>query len=219
MRTQDPERDGRWCEEHHRHECRRQRSRGRGECHGPAVNGLDVCRMHGGQRAEVLKAKGAAITAWSALAGEATVTSTDAVLGMLQMSWLRAHMYAHLLERQVGDAQEQGEDNWSDDPGIGPGTGLIGHTRGASAGVGVYVTGEAVRGLAQLEAAERDRVVKCAKTAHDMGIADEQVRLIDTYATQVTGLITRILEGLELTPEQQRKVPTIVPRELSRMAG
>lgn len=38
----------RWCEQHKRSECTRPRSRGRGTCHGPAVLGLDRCRMHAG---------------------------------------------------------------------------------------------------------------------------------------------------------------------------
>ena len=175
--------------------------------------------MHGGQSGEVLKAKGAAITAWSALAGEPTVSSTDAVLGMLQVSWLRAHMLGDLLRQQVGDAQGDGDGGWRGDPDIGAGAGFIGHTHGAVKDIGVYVTGEAVRGLASLEAAERDRVVKFAKTAHDMGIAEEQVRILDTYAAQVTGLINRILDGLGLTPEQRQLVSTVVPRELMRLAG
>lgn len=173
--------------------------------------------MHGGQSGEVLKAKGQAMTAWSALAGEPTVSSTDAVLGMLQVSWLRAHMLGDLLRQQVEAVQ--GEDAGGGDPNIGKGAGFIGHTHGASPSIGVYVTGEAVRGLTQLEAQERERCVKFAKTAHDMGIADAQVRILDDYASQVTGLINRILDGLELTPAQRQLVGVVVPRELMRLAG
>ncbi|WP_326829692.1 hypothetical protein OIE13_06020 [Streptosporangium sp. NBC_01810] len=171
------------------------------------------------------------------------MTSTEAVLGMLQMSWLRVHMYAGLLEQQVADEQAarevgdraveldvveghegEGEDDWSvtesvrrDD--VGPGAGLIGHTRSGVKGIGIFTTGEAVRGLAQLEAAERDRVVKYAKTAHDMGIAEKTVQLIDDHASELAGLISRILDGLELNPAQRQLVGTVVPRELMRLAG
>lgn len=37
---------GRYCDEHARWECTRERSRGRGCCHGPAVAGTPACRMH-----------------------------------------------------------------------------------------------------------------------------------------------------------------------------
>ena len=38
----------RWCDQHERWECTKQRSRGRGTCHGPSTDGTDMCRMHGG---------------------------------------------------------------------------------------------------------------------------------------------------------------------------
>lgn len=237
MRPVDPMQPGRWCEEHARYDCTRQRKRG-GDCHGPAITGLDSCRMHAGVTGEVAKAQGAAITAWSALAGSPTVTSTDAVLGMLQMSWLRVHMYAGLLEQQVTAEQAvreaggrpvelvieetEDDDDWSESvrrDDVGPGVGLIGHTRSGVKGIGIFSTGEAPRGLALLEAQERDRVVKFAKVAHDMGIADAQVRILDEYASQVSGLITRILDGLELNPAQRQLVSVVVPRELMRLAG
>jgi P27 family predicted phage terminase small subunit len=39
---------GRWCDEHERWECTRNRSRGRGPCHGPSVLGMTACRAHAG---------------------------------------------------------------------------------------------------------------------------------------------------------------------------
>lgn len=211
---------GRWCEEHARWECTKPRKRG-GPCHGYRIVGLDACRMHAGQRGEVAKAKGAAITAFSALAGTATVTTTDAVLGMLQMSWLRVHMYAQLLERQVGDAQAAelaagaGGDDRDD---VGPGTGLVGHTFGAVKDVGIYATGEAVRGLALLEAQERDRCVRYAKTAHDMGIAEAQVALAEAQGAMLAGVLGRVLDRLDLTDEQRVLAGSVVPEELRAVA-
>jgi len=49
--TVTPIRPGRWCEEHKRYECTRQRKDGRGPCHGSAVTGSDRCRMHLGTEA------------------------------------------------------------------------------------------------------------------------------------------------------------------------
>ena len=42
---------GRWCEQHKRHECTRQRKGKRGACHGPVVTGGSACRMHLGKEA------------------------------------------------------------------------------------------------------------------------------------------------------------------------
>lgn len=190
----------RWCDDHQRWECTKRSKRRPGDhCHASAIRGTAVCRNHGGQSTELLKAKGEAITAWSALSGQPVISHTDAVLGMLQMSWLRAHLYAQLLEQQFTDAQQPGDGQGSgggEEPGLGPGAGLIGHTRGASPSVGVYITGETIRALTSLEAAERDRVVRYAKTAHDMGIAEAQVRIAEQTGLQLAEVIRRTADAL-----------------------
>ncbi|MEV4179916.1 hypothetical protein AB0J28_00535 [Streptosporangium canum] len=211
-RSTDPTRPGRWCPDHGKQECAKNR-KGGGICHGAAISGLDACRMHAGQRADVARAKGEALSAWRAVPGHVEVSPADAVMAMLQMSWARVHVYASLLERQVADAER-------DDPrGTGQGEGLIGHTRSASADVGVYETGEAVRGLAQLEAAERDRCVRFAKTAHDMGIADREIRLAEGQGMLLAQAISRILDALDLTAGQRARVPEVVPGVLLAIGG
>jgi hypothetical protein len=50
--TVTPMRPGRWCEQHQRYECTRQRKENRGHCHGAAVTGSDRCRMHLGEQAQ-----------------------------------------------------------------------------------------------------------------------------------------------------------------------
>lgn len=186
--------------------------------------------MHGGQKGEVLKAKGEAITAWSAAGGTPTVNASEVVLRVLEMTWFRANLLAGLLQQQfeaeqaargeamVVAAEEDGtpEGAVARRGDVGPGAGLIGHTRSAAPGVGVYVTGEALRGLAQMEERERQNAVKFAKTAHDMGIAEEHLRLVETHTAELAGLIGRILDGLDLTPAQRQLVAVVVPRELTR---
>lgn len=226
-RPTDPARGGAtWCDEHNRWECtkRVKASRGGGRCHGPAIIGLDACRMHVGKRADLARAQGEAISAWSAVAAVATIVPAEAVLGMLQMAWLRVHVYAGLLEQQVSEAQADGPDDGDPfrdggAPGVGHGAGLIGNTYSGVKDIGIFATGEAIRGLAQLEAAERDRCVKYAKTAHDMGIADRQIKLAEEQGAVLAGVIGRILDALDLSPEQRELVPVIVPQELRRAAG
>lgn len=44
--TVTPMHPGRWCDEHQRYECTRQRKNNRGPCHGSPVAGHEKCRMH-----------------------------------------------------------------------------------------------------------------------------------------------------------------------------
>jgi hypothetical protein len=212
-----------WCEEHRRWECSKNSQRHAGRCHASAIRGTDACRNHAGKPTSLAKAQGEAVTAWSALSGTPAVSATEAVLGMLQMSWLRAHLYAALLEQQVEQAQADGEDDL-DGPGlgaggVGKGAGLVGHTYGAVKDIGVYASGEAVRGLAMLEAQERDRCVRFAKTAHDMGIAEQQVRIAEHQGELLAEAIRRILAALDLSAEQQSRVPQVVPGVLRAIAS
>jgi hypothetical protein len=252
---------GRWCEQHERYECTK-RGKGGVTCHGSRIEGIDACRMHAGQKGALAKARGEAVTAWSALSGKPVISHTEAVLGMLQMSWLRVHLYAGLLEQQVTAAQEAAVREPADAevraavgaaygvdvddtpgqgaPPVGPGTGLIGHTFSGVKDIGIFATGEAIRGLTQLEAAERDRCVKYAKTAHDMGIAEREVHLAEQQGQLLAGVVGRVAdallaavvallsggtdEAIRVAAELVRQawpgwVTEIVPRELRAAAG
>lgn len=214
-RMSEPNRMGAvWCEGHQRWECSKRSKRSQTRCHAVALTGLDACFSHSGKRRDVAKAQGEAVTAWSALSGKPVVSHTEAVLGMLQMSWLRVHLYAGLLEQQVTAAQAEA----ARDPAIqaaaaeafvrglveqeagarpvGPGVGLIGHTYSGVKDIGIFATGEALRGLTQLEAQERDRCVKYAKTAHDMGIAEREVKLAEQQGQLLAGVVGRVADGL-----------------------
>jgi len=221
----------RWCEEHGgvqgqdhgRLECTKTRSRGRGLCHAPAIRGTDACRIHGGVTRKVAKAKGeAVITAWSALGQPASGQNLDsgmAVLGMLQMTWLRAAAYGELLRRQVateGGATDPGLFNPTDEELKG--TGLIGYKYGAAGKDGnIFAQNEEIRALVALEASERDRVVKFAKTAHDMGISDRLTSLAERWGDVVVTRIMIVLDALELTPEQEAQVPALIQAHLGQI--
>ena len=56
---------------------------------------------------------------------------------------------------------------------------LVGNTYGAAKDVGVCVTGEAIRGPADLEAKERDRCASFATKAIAAGLAERTVRVAE----------------------------------------
>lgn len=193
-----------WCDDHNRWECSKKSKRRPGDrCHATPPRGTNACRIHGGQKIDVLRAKGEALSAWTAEIGQTAVTPAEAVMAMLQMSWARVHVYARFLRDQV-EADEAG--------------GLVGRTSAAAAGVGVYESGDSIRALAKLEADERDRCVRFAKAAHDMGIADREIRLAEQQGALLAGAISQILDRLELTATQRALVPSVVPTVLRGIA-
>lgn len=215
----------RWCDDHAMWECTKQRSRGRGECHGPAITGTNACRMHIGVPVAVARSQAQAaqaITAFQVLTGVPSLDPGRAVLGMLQMSWLRVHLYAGLLEDQVQTAREAAELNGGgftdgaaeDQPAAEGVAGLIGYTFAADKQAGIFAAGEAQRALVQLEAQERDRCVRYAKTAHDMGIAEREVRLAEQQGQLLASVIRNVLGDLDLSEEQQERVPRVVQARL-----
>lgn len=215
--------NAKWCREHERLECTKNRSRGRGPCHQAAVRGVDACYTHGGHRLDVLKAKGEArITAWTAIGKPATGQPLDsgmAVLGVLQMTWLRLNAYSELLRQQVvTEAPPEPDQDGFDPEGDPRASGLIGYKYGAAGKDGnIYAVSEEVRALVALEAQERDRVVKYAKTAHDMGISERLTNLAEKWGDVVATRITLILAALELSAEQEAKVPALIQAHLGQI--
>lgn len=227
----------RWCTDDHakrgqyahaggRLECIHRRIRTGDQCHGPATRGTNSCFHHAGMKKERAHVMGKArITAWTAekaRAGEPTVDPGLAVLGMLQQSWLRAGVYGRLLRQQVEQERRQRESLAAEMMGIGdgaatqPGTeGLIGHKWAAAGQDGaLFKQSEEIRALAYLEAQERDRVVKFAKVAHDMKIGDRMASMAEQWGDSVATSVIALLDGLQLTPEQQAMVPMLVQSHL-----
>jgi len=213
-----------WCDkpEHMRLECTGQRRRGMGRCHGPAIRGTPHCKLHGGVKREVALAKGQArITAWTAIGepdGGKHLDAGMAVLGMLQMTWLRAAAYGDLLRRQVESELPTPDPEGFNPEHIVKSDGLVGYRYGAAGKDGhIYAVSEEARALVALEAAERDRVVKFAKTAHDMGISDRITSLAERWGDVVVTRIMVLLEALDLTPEQEDRVPALIQAHLGQI--
>lgn len=206
----------RYCEDHRRLECTKKRSRGRGPCHQAAVRGTNACRMHSGYSGAVQRVQGEArISAWNPISGgpPPTVDASSAVLSVLQMSYLRLGVYSDLLRRQIVTEGERADDPGTEDEPTA--SGLIGYRYGAAGKDGiVYVQSEEVRALVVLEAAERDRVVKYAKTAHDMGISDKLTAMAEQWGDIIVMRLMKIIDALGLTAAQAALVPDLVQLHL-----
>jgi hypothetical protein len=206
------------CEQHRRNECTSIRSYGRGPCHGIAIRGTSKCRVHSGVSLKQAKAQGEArITAWHAFGAPATIDYRMAVLGVLQMTCLRLATYGELLRRQVAAEGEDTEPltDQNADGELADAGGLIGHRYGMGGKDGIlYRQTEEVRALVSLEAAERDRVVKFAKTAHDMGISDRLTNLAERWGDIVASRMAAMLGDLNLSPEQALLVPELISKHL-----
>lgn len=62
--------------------------------------------------------------------------------------------------------------------------------------------------------AARDRLVTVAATALKAGVEERRVRLAENHGALIAAAVHQILTGLQLTPEQQDLVPTVVPNAL-----
>ena len=201
-----PAGDARWCPDHGRLECVHQRSRGRGQCHGPAIKGTESCRAHIGMT--VAEARRVVLTAWAAVPDDQGISPMAAVAGQLNLSWRRAQLLGGELRRQVEAA------------GGGDGGGLVGYVYSASAAAdGIYPASEAVRALVKLEAEERERCVRFAAAAHAMGLQEHQVSVAREVGGALVQVLTGILDDLELDDRQRALVGTVVPARLRALPG
>ncbi|WP_435744947.1 hypothetical protein [Nocardioides sp. SYSU DS0663] len=201
MRADDPmSRSGaRWCPEHDRWECAAKKP----DHHASAVRGMAMCRHHVGKELDLARTQGEAnLLAWSSEAASrssaAALDPGQVVMDQLRVAVLRADIYGELLRIQVA-----GEDV----------DGLVGATYAVGREGTRVETGERVRGLAALEAEWRDRVVRFAKAAHDMGIAERVVELEQQRAELVTGAFLAAIDALGLVPgERSRAIEVFLDR-------
>jgi hypothetical protein len=198
-----------------------------------------VCRYHGGG-AQQVKAKAAVraeLLGWGL--GDTTVDPGEVLLRLVTQSAARAEMYARLLE-EAYDAAERlkqahaagtldlGEDNEMSETArrdldrifnTGGVAALVGNTYGAAKDVGVYVTGEAIRGLADLEAKERDRCATFASKAVAAGLAERTVRIAERQGQLMVEMVQAALREVDLSPEQASAFKAALARQARELAG
>ena len=168
-------------------------------CKNRAIEGATVCRLHGANKKVRAKAAvRAELHHWGL--DDELVDPGETLLRLLSQSVRRAERYAAELEAMVAESPSLKE-------------ALVGDAWGEHG-----KTGEYIRGLAQLEAQERDRAANFATKAIAAGIAERQVRIAEQQGALIAGASKAILGRLNLSPEQQAVAGTVVGEELLELS-
>lgn len=174
-------------------------------CKRPAVKGALICTSHGGKAPQVLaKAKvRAELESWGL--GDTTLDPGEVLLRLVSQAAVRAEVYATEVAR-MADEHGLHDALVGDQLVMEPQTGKL------------HKVAEYVRGLASLEAAERDRCARFAEKAIAAGLAERQVRLAERTGALIEQVLTAAFADLELTDEQRSAAPDAIRRALAVVA-
>jgi hypothetical protein len=195
------------------------------QCRNKAIPGGAVCRFHGGASPHVASKAAIRAEVWNWGLGDTTSIPARFSSASSPEAPARAERYAMLLEeayeaaerlKQAHDAGVQIEapgDELADTAetarsdldrifNTGGVAALVGNTYGAAKDVGVYVTGEAIRGLADLEAKERERCANFASKAVTAGLAERTVWVAEHQGQLMVERVQAALREVDLSPEQ-----------------
>jgi hypothetical protein len=194
------------------------------QCKRKAIPGGMVCRYHGG--AQQVKAKAAVraeLLGWGL--GDSTVDPGEVPFGSspsqplersvtpccsrrrtkLQNALKQAHDAGAQIEAlgdELADTAETARRDLDRIFNTGGVAALVGNTYGAAKDVGVYVTGEAIRGLADLEAKERERCASFASKAVAAGLAERTVRVAERQGQWMVEMVQAALREVDLSPKE-----------------
>lgn len=181
------------------------------QCKAWAVPGALVCRHHGGRAPQVQRkaaenlAAEAARRAATQLAVPIDTTPEQALIDEVKRTAGMVAFYQARVEEVDGLNRED----------------LVwGMTKQDMSGEFPGPTYEAAPNMwLQLWNQERDRLVRVAAAAIKAGIEERRVKLAEQEGALVAAVIRRILDSLNLTPEQSALVPVIVPKELRALTA
>lgn len=213
-------------------------------CKNDPISGAKVCRMHGG-KAKQVAAKAAVVAEvakWGL--GDPTIDPGETLLRLVSQSAARADLYSRLLSeaydaaerlRTAHEAQKVFEtaDDLDGEPAAaqvarddlnrifttGGVAALVGNTYGDSKTGGIYATGEAIRGLAKLEAEERDRCASMAAKAVAAGLAERTVKLAERQGELIAQVLMAVFDDLDLSDGQREVAPNVIRRHLAALAS
>lgn len=217
------------------------------QCRKQPIAGGTVCRSHGGAAPKVAAnaAVRAEVMAWKL--GTTAADPGEILLRLVTQSAARVELYSQLLQ-QAFDAAERlkaahdaeqlihnldaDEDPEHEDSGaiqsakedlrrifnVGGLAALVGNTYSDTKTGSVYATGEQIRGLAKLEADERDRCAGFAAKAVAAGLAERQVRLAERQASQLVAIMHAVVAQLGHDPSSPA-VTQAITSQLRLIAG
>jgi hypothetical protein len=174
--------------------------------------------------------------------GDSHVDPGEVLLRLVTQSVAPAEMYARLLQEafdaaeRLKQAHEAGQnvealgDENADSAetarrdldrifNTGGVAALVGNTYGAAKDVGVYVTGEAIRGLADLEAKERERCANFATKAIAAGLAERTVRVAERQGQLMVEMVQAALREVDLSPEQASAFKAALARQARELTA
>lgn len=204
-------------------------------CGQMVIAGTQRCKMHAGKSRLKAKAEGAVVVElrrWGL--GDSTVDPGEVLLRLVTQSAARCELYAGLLGEAYDAAERLREAGGGgfDAPtleeaarqdldrvfGHGGVAALVGKTYAADKQAGIFATGEAIRGLAKLEAEERDRCATFASKAVAAGLAERQVRLAEKQGGMLAAVILGVLADLGL-PADGEQVRRLIGAHIARATG
>jgi hypothetical protein len=227
-----------------RAKCRGHNAAGK-RCGNWPIRGGTVCTVHGGKAPRVARkaAVRAELEAWGL--GDSKVDPGEVLLRLVSQSAARAELYAGLL-REAYEAAErlkaaheaeqlfetaEGDDDAQERAAVqvarddlkrifnsGGVAALIGNTYGDARDGGIYATGEMIRGLAKLEADERDRCAAMAAKAVAAGLAERQVKLAEQQAEIVLKAIDAALDAAGIPAADRGPAKIAAARHLQPVA-
>lgn len=179
-----------------------------GPCMRPPNRGGRLCRGHGGAKPDVLAKDQvrATVIAWGL--HDEIVDPGETLLKLLSASARRANDYAAELTRMI---EAYG----------GIGKALVGDQYMTTEDGKSVKVGEYIRGMAKLEAEERDRAARFATQAVAAGLAERQVRIAEQLGGHLAELMRAALADpdLALSAEQRAAMPAVLHRHLTAIGG
>jgi hypothetical protein len=91
------------------------------------------------------------------------------------------------------------------------------HAYGAAKDVGVSVIGEAIRGLADLEARERERFANFASKLSHAGLAERTARIAERQGQLMVEMVQAALREVDLLPEQASTFKAALARQARQL--
>lgn len=180
-------------------------------CKNWAIKGATVCRNHGGSAPQVkaaakrkLQQQGAE-RALALFNAPKDVDPSQALLDLVH--WTAGEVEYWREQVRVIAETDEGSLTW-------------GKTREKAGGHDTGTTHEAKPHVAYaMLYASQDRLAQYAAAALKAGVDQRRVELAENQGALVASAVKAILAALNLTPEQQELVPTVVPAQLRLLAG